>query len=93
MIIHSDFFFKSNFSELIKPREQNRENEKKMIEMSQPWEPPQLANFGHAIPHINFSLQLQSNDFQPYRATYQEVRSLFSSFPKRQFKDFFEFKP
>ena len=49
-----------------------------MIEMSQPWEPPQLANFGHAIPHINFSLQLQSNDFQPYRATYQEVRLAFN---------------
>ena len=61
------------FSEPINPVQTKNERER-MIEMSQPWEPPQLANFGHAIPHINFSLQLQSNDFQPYRATYQEVR-------------------
>ena len=41
--------------------------------MNSAWETPDLAAFGHSIPHLNFSFQLQSNQFQPHRNSYQEV--------------------
>ena len=44
-----------------------------MIEMSSSWETPPLAQFGNGIPHFNFSFHEQSNEFNPYRSSYQEV--------------------
>ena len=46
--------------------------------MSSSWETPPLAQFGNGIPHFNFSFHEQSNEFNPYRSSYQEVSS-FSS--------------
>merc|ERR1719454_1152300 len=53
-----------------------------MIEKTmEPWDPPQLASFGHSIPHLNFSFRQQSNQFQPYRNSYQETLLFYSLLP------------
>ena len=41
--------------------------------MTSSWETPPLAQFGNGIPHVNFSFHEQSNEFNPYRSSYQEV--------------------
>ena len=62
-----------------------------MIEMSSSWETPPLAQFGNGIPHFNFSFHEQSNEFNPYRSSYQEVsffffRYIFNQLPVGHFR-------
>lgn len=57
--------------------------------MTSSWETPPLAQFGNGIPHVNFSFHEQSNEFNPYRSSYQEVSSISFQFTRSRFRFIF----
>ena len=57
--------------------------------MTSSWETPPLAQFGNGIPHVNFSFHEQSNEFNPYRSSYQEVSFISFQFTRSRFRFIF----